>query len=120
MTPRKCWNGTVALRQVAVRGPDGIGAPGRKPVHGMKHRQGVLRIMKKLHLCSLSLCLLGFFYKRVAWRQEKNMKLAATWNRYHLDQVEQAMKIQFPNDEIRNHDDRIGKARNNILVRCRP
>ena len=41
--------------------------------------------------------------------------LAATRNRYQLDQVEQAMKIQFPDDEIRNHDDRSGKYHNNIL-----
>ena len=43
------------------------------------------------------------------------MILAATGNRYQLDQVEQAMKIQFPDDEIRHHDDRTGKYHNNIL-----
>ena len=54
---------------------------------------------------------------RVLWRQERerNMILAATVNRYQLDQVEQATKIQFPDDEIRNHDDRSGKHHNNIL-----
>ena len=29
--------------------------------------------------------------------------------------MEQATKIQFPNDEIRNHDDRWSKYHNNIL-----
>ena len=37
------------------------------------------------------------------------------WNRYQLDQVEQALQIQFPDDEIRHHDDRAGKYHNNIL-----
>ena len=91
---------------------------GRKPgtVLGMKYRQCPLRIMKNLHLCSLSLCLPGFSTKE--WpggKRERNMILAATWNRYELDQVEQAMKIQFPDDEVRNNDDRIGKYHNNIL-----
>ena len=43
------------------------------------------------------------------------MILAATVNSFQLDQVEQATKIQFPNDEIRNHDDRTGKYHNDIL-----
>ena len=43
------------------------------------------------------------------------MILAATENRHQLDQVGQAMKIQFPDDEIRHHDDRTGKHLNNIL-----
>ena len=42
--------------------------------------------------------------------RERNRMLAAT-----RDLVEQAMKIQFPDDEIRNHDDRTGKYHNNIL-----
>ena len=44
------------------------------------------------------------------------MNLAATENKYQLDFVEQAMKIQFPEDEIRNHDDRTRKYDNNILA----
>ena len=47
--------------------------------------------------------------------RERNMILATTGNRYQLDQVEQAMKIHFPDDEIRHHDDRTGKYHNNIL-----
>ena len=43
------------------------------------------------------------------------MILAATRNKYKLDQVEQAMKIQFLDDEIRDRDDRTGKYHNNIL-----
>ena len=43
------------------------------------------------------------------------MILAATGNTYQLDMVEQAMKIQFLDDEIRNHDDRTGKYHNNSL-----
>ena len=43
------------------------------------------------------------------------MILEATWNRYPLDEVEHAIKIQFRDDENRNHDDRIGKYLNNIL-----
>ena len=43
------------------------------------------------------------------------MILAATGNRNQLDQVGQAMKIQFPDNEIRHHDDRTGKHHNNIL-----
>ena len=41
--------------------------------------------------------------------------LVATKNRYQLDLAEQAMKIQFRDDEIRNEDDRTGKYHNNIL-----
>ena len=43
------------------------------------------------------------------------MILAATRNRCQLDQVEQAMKMKFPDDELRHHDDRTGKYHNNIL-----
>ena len=43
------------------------------------------------------------------------MILAATRNRYQLDRVEQALKIQFPDDEVRNHDDRLGKYHTNSL-----
>ena len=42
------------------------------------------------------------------------MMLAATRNKYQLDQVEQALKIQFPDDEIRYHDDRTGKHHNSL------
>ena len=48
--------------------------------------------------------------------RERNMNLAATENKYQLDLVEQAMKIQFPEDEIRNHDDRTRKYDNNFLA----
>ena len=44
------------------------------------------------------------------------MILAATGNKCQLHLVEQAMMIQFPKDEIRNHDDRTGKYNNNILA----
>ena len=47
--------------------------------------------------------------------RERNMILAATGNRYQLDLVEQAMKIQFLHDEKRDHDDRTGKYHNHIL-----
>ena len=41
--------------------------------------------------------------------------LAATGNKYQLDQLEQALKIQFPDDEIRHHDDRTGKQHDRFL-----
>ena len=41
------------------------------------------------------------------------MILGETGNKHQHDLVEQAMKIQFPDDEICNHDDRTGKY--NIL-----
>ena len=56
----------------------------------------------------LQLVLAWFFFGR-------NKILAATGNTYQLDLVEQAMKIQFLDDEIRNHDDRTGKYHNNSL-----
>ena len=43
------------------------------------------------------------------------MILAATGNRYQLDELEQATKIDFPDDEIRSNDDRTGKYHCNIL-----
>ena len=43
------------------------------------------------------------------------MILAATGNKYQLNQVEQALKIQFPDDEIRYHDDRTGKHHDTLL-----
>ena len=96
--------------QVPVHGPGGIGA------HGTKHRQRTLRIVTKLHLFSLSQCLPGFFLQKSGLEaRERNMILAATGNRYQLDQVEQAMKIQFPDDEKRHHDDTTDKYHNNIL-----
>ena len=52
-TPRQCWHGTVTLKVVPVHGLGGI---------GMKHRQCVSKSMKKRHLCSQSLCSLGFFH----------------------------------------------------------
>ena len=76
----------------ALRGPGGNGAPGRKPgtAHIKKHRQCVLKIMKKRHLSSWSLCSLVFLQK-VVWRRQrgKNLILAATGIRYQLDLVEQ-------------------------------
>ena len=48
-----------------------------------------------------------FLQKSCLEARERNMILAATRNVCQLDQVEQAMKIQFPVDEIRNHDDHI-------------
>ena len=41
--------------------------------------------------------------------------LAAIGNIFQLDLVERAMKIQFPDDEMCNHDERIGKYQNIIL-----
>ena len=55
--------------------------------------------MKKLQLCSRSLCLPRF----------STMMLAAIGNIYQLDLVERAMKIQIPDDEMCHHDERIGK-----------
>ena len=43
------------------------------------------------------------------------MILAATGNKYQLDQLGQALKIQFPDDEIRYHDDRTGKQHDRFL-----
>ena len=43
------------------------------------------------------------------------MILAATWNRYQLDHVEQAIKIQLLDDKRRNHDDRTDKHHTEIL-----
>ena len=43
------------------------------------------------------------------------MILAATGNKYQLDQLEQALKIQFSDDEIRYHDDRTGKQHDRFL-----
>ena len=40
---------------------------------------------------------------------------AATRNRYQLDHEEQTMKIHFPDDEIRHHNDHTGKYHDNIL-----
>ena len=54
-----------------------------------------------------------FLQKSCLEAREMNMILAATRNICQLDQVEQAMKIQFPDDEIRNHDDRTGKYHDN-------
>ena len=42
------------------------------------------------------------------------MILEATMNIDQLDLVEHATKKQFPDNEIRSHDDRTGKYRNNI------
>ena len=60
----------------------------------------------------------GSSCKRVDSRPEKerNMILAATENKYELDLVEVAMKIQFPENEIRNHVDRTRKYNRNILA----
>ena len=106
-TPRKCWHGTVALKVEPAHGPGKIGAPGIRAstAHGMKHGQRLLKIVKKRHLCSQTLCSPDRSTK-VVWR---NMILAAV----HL--VEQAMKIQFPDDEMCNHDDHTGKYQDNIL-----
>ena len=43
------------------------------------------------------------------------MILAATGNTYQLDQLVQALKIQFPDDEMRYHDDRTGKQHDRFL-----
>ena len=58
-----------------------------------------------------------FFLQKKSTRgnRERNMILAATGNRYRLEHVEQAMKIQCPDDETRHHDDRTGKNHYNIL-----
>ena len=42
-----------------------------------------------------------FLQKSGLEARERNMILAATGNKYQLDQVEQALNIQFPDDEIR-------------------
>ena len=100
-------------------GPSGIGSPGRETRNSPWNEMidtCVLRVMKKLHLCSLSLCLPGFLLQKSGMEaRERNMILAATGNRYQLDLVEQAMKIQFLHDEKRDHDDRTGKYHNHIL-----
>ena len=90
----RCWSGTVALS-----GPGGIGAPGRKTGTAleMKHRQRVSKIMKKRRLSSQLPVLAWFFLQKSGLEaRERNMILAATGNRYQHDLVEKAMKIQFP------------------------
>ena len=47
--------------------------------------------------------------------RERNMILAGTGNKYQLDQAEQTLKIHFPDDEIRYHDDRAGKQHDRFL-----
>ena len=81
----------------------------------LKHIQCVSKVMRKRHLFSKMLCSLGSLYRKVVWGKREEHVLSATGNRYQLDLVEQALKIQFLDDEIRNHDDRIGKYHNNIL-----
>ena len=56
-----------------------------------------------------------FLQKSGLEARERNMILAAMGNKYQLDQVEQALKIQFPDNEIRYHDDRNGKHHNTLL-----
>ena len=73
---------------------------------GPKHRQCASKSMKKRHHCSHSLSSPGSFYKKCLEASERPMILTATGNRYQLERVERAMKIQFTDDEIRNHDDR--------------
>ena len=58
--------------------------------------------------------MLARFFIQEEWPGGKREK-HDTGDRYQLDQVEQALKIQFPDDEIRNHVDRTGKHHNNIL-----
>ena len=70
--------------------------------------------MTKLHLFFLSRNLSGFLQKSGLEARERTMILAATGNRYQLDQLEQAMKIQFSDAEVRHHDDCTGKDHNNI------
>ena len=74
-------------------------------------RQSVSKVMKKHHFI-LRACVRLFLSAKEG---KRNMILAETGNRCQFDIVEQAMKIQVPNDEIRNHDDRIGKQHNNIF-----
>ena len=61
-----------------------------------------------------SLCSPVSFSKKGLEASERNMILAATRNRHQLDLVEQAMKIQIPDDGMRNHDDRTGKYHDHI------
>ena len=56
-----------------------------------------------------------FLQKRGLEARERNKILAATGNRYQLNQVEHTVRIQFPDGEIRNHDDRTGKHHDNVL-----
>ena len=46
---------------------------------------------------------------------ERNITLATTGNRYQLNLVEEATKMQFPDYEIRNHADRTVKYHNTSL-----
>ena len=83
----------------------------------MKHRRCVSELVEKHHPCFSSLFSPGSSCKRVDSRPEKEriMVLAATENKYELDLVEIAMKIKFPENEIRNHVDRTRKYNRNIL-----
>ena len=51
--------------------------------------------------------------KRTRGKREKHD--IGSYKKQILDQVEQALKIQFPDDEIRYHDDRTGKHHNTLL-----
>ena len=104
-TPGTCWNGRVTLKVEPVHGLGGTAA------RGIKRRQCVSKVMKKHHFI-LRACVRLFLSAKEG---KRNMILAATGNRCQFDIVEQAMKIQVPNDEIRNHDDCIGKQHNNIF-----
>ena len=64
----------------------------------------VFRITTKLLLCFLNRCWPGFSYRKSGLEaRESNMILAATGNKYQSDQLEQALKTQFPEDEVRYH-----------------
>ena len=104
---------------VPTHGPIGIGIPGRQTGDSSWNVTPTLRIEDYDEAPPLfpELVLAWFSDRRVDSRQERNMilALAATGNKYQLDQLEQALKIQFPDDEIRYHDDRTGKQHDRFL-----
>ena len=116
-TPRRCWSGKVTLKVEPVHGACGIGALGRTSGTALGQKTQTMRIEGYEAAPPLfpELVFAWFFLRKSGLEaRERNMTLAATGHRYLLDLAEQAMTIQFPDDEIRNHD-RTCNYRDNIL-----
>ena len=89
--------------QVPTHGPIGIGIPGRQT--GTAH--GALRITTKLLPCFLNRYMPGFLTE--GWTRGKREEHDTCSDRT------QALKIQFPDDEMRCHEDRTGKQHDRFL-----
>ena len=113
----QCWSGTSALKTVGTRGQVVIGIPGGTRDNIWDETQTMrFKDYEEAQSLFLQLVLAWFLLQKSGLEaRERNMILAATGNTYQLDLVEQAMKIQFLDDEIRNHDDRTGQYHDNSL-----